>query len=230
MAETLTRQSTGGDHDEPSLDELGDQPAESKRKRGPGTYILATAAAGVAVAVALFGERLLPGDTDEGGGNTPPRRDRVVIDTAPSTETSTAATPTPSSGGFGKVVLRCTGIRTHEMVPGAYTYMPQVEGVVGDLNSPYLFTVGSYFDKDGNDRNTAVQGVGLIGGMSFSLGHTPVAVNIIDLSGVLEKPMAAADFPHPGSIDAINLLANAAIYPCDAVGLDDRRSPIYQGG
>jgi hypothetical protein len=82
---------------------------------------------------------------------------------APSTS-ETYANPTPSSGvasNIGNVSLECVGLEVDEAIPGKiWRVTPIVERVLGNKESPYLYTVHSGFDyyKE-TDVNDAVQGI-----------------------------------------------------------------------
>lgn len=128
--------------------------------------------------------------------------------------------PTPSSGvvsDIGNVSLECVGLKVGEAIPGkVWQVTPIVERVLGNEDSPYLYTVHSGFDYiENTDVNNAEQGISPFFFQPGRFYGDPV-ISIIDTFGT-KYPPNHPEFPGMLGYD----FPDNQIFPCPTDALAD---------
>jgi hypothetical protein len=117
---------------------------------------------------------------------------------APSNESKPSTNPTSSSGDFsnyGRVTLSCADIEVEKINDDLYKVTPVVEHVIGDKNSPYVYTMLAGYDNIRDDDVIyAKQGVQSFNFQPSRFSSYP-AVVIVDVHDTQYKPAKPDQFP-----------------------------------
>jgi|GEM_PF-3174191 len=137
---------------------------------------------------------------------------------APSNETKPSTDPTSSSGDFsnyGRVTLSCADIEVEKINDDLYKVTPVVEHVIGEKNSPYVYTILAGYDNIRDDDVVyAKQGVQSFNFQPSRFSSYP-AVLVVDVHDTIYKPNEPNQFP--GTVG--DSIPDNQMYPCPSLDL-----------
>ncbi|HSD55760.1 MAG TPA: hypothetical protein VLA92_01255 [Candidatus Saccharimonadales bacterium] len=155
---------------------------------------------------------------DNGGGDKGVAAPVVPGKSPSANESKPSNDPTNSGGDFsnyGRVTLSCVNIEIEKVNDDLYKVSPVVEDVIGDKNSPYVYTMLAGYDNVRDDDVIyAKQGVQSFNFQPSRFSSYP-AVVIVDVHDSPFKPGKPDQFP--GIIG--DTIPDNQMYPCPSLDL-----------